>query len=100
MKKSELTPQQVFNFVGYRFDLLTSRVLPTQERPHVPFHINVLLNFEKGSKDFYSVLSYYDYEHPNNENKWPLVLNTRLHNDFWKIAYKICFKTILDNSHN
>ena len=39
------------------------------ERPRVPFHINVLLNFEKGSKDFYSVLSYYDYEHPNNENK-------------------------------
>ena len=32
MKKSELTPQQVFNFVGYRFDLKTSRVLPTQDR--------------------------------------------------------------------
>ena len=30
MKKSELTPQQVFNFVGYRFDLLTGQVLPTQ----------------------------------------------------------------------
>ena len=30
--KSELTPQQVFNFVGYRFDLLTGWVLPTQER--------------------------------------------------------------------
>ena len=32
LKKSELTPQQVFNFVGYRFDLLTGQVLPTQER--------------------------------------------------------------------
>ena len=32
MKKSGLTPQQVFNFVGYWFDLLTSRVLLTQER--------------------------------------------------------------------
>ena len=32
MKKSELTPQQVFNFVGYRFDMLTSRVLATQDR--------------------------------------------------------------------
>ena len=32
MKKSELTPQQVFNFVGYRFDLVTGRVLPTQDR--------------------------------------------------------------------
>ena len=31
MKKSELTPQQVFNFTGYQFDLLTSRVLPTQD---------------------------------------------------------------------
>ena len=32
MEKSELTPQQVFNFVGYRFDLLSGRVLPTQDR--------------------------------------------------------------------
>ena len=31
MTKSELTPQQVFNFVGYRFDLLSGRVLPTQD---------------------------------------------------------------------
>ena len=32
MKKSELTPQQVFNFICYRFDLVTGRVLPTQDR--------------------------------------------------------------------
>ena len=32
MQKSGLVPQQVFNFVGYRFDLLTGRVLPTQDR--------------------------------------------------------------------
>ena len=32
MKKSELVPQQVFNFVGYRFDLLMGRVLPTEDR--------------------------------------------------------------------
>ena len=32
LKKSELTPQQVFNFVGYRFDLLIGRVFPTQDR--------------------------------------------------------------------
>ena len=31
-KKLELTPQQVFNFVDYRFDLLTGQVLPTQVR--------------------------------------------------------------------
>ena len=31
MKKSELVHQKVFNFVGYRFDLLTGRVLPTLE---------------------------------------------------------------------
>ena len=31
MKKSELIPQQVFNFVGYRFDLVTGRVLPTPD---------------------------------------------------------------------
>ena len=32
LKKSELTPQQDFNFVGYQFNLLTGRVLATQER--------------------------------------------------------------------
>ena len=32
MNKSELVPKQVFNFVGYRFDLITGRVLPTQDR--------------------------------------------------------------------
>ena len=32
MKKSELEPQQVFNFVGYRFDLVSVRVLLTQNR--------------------------------------------------------------------
>ena len=31
-EKPELTPQQWFNFVGYWFDLLTGRVLPTQDR--------------------------------------------------------------------
>ena len=31
MKKSELEPQQVFNFVGYWFNLLSGRVLPTQD---------------------------------------------------------------------
>ena len=28
----ELIPQQVFNFVGYRFDLVTGQLLPTQDR--------------------------------------------------------------------
>ena len=32
MQNSELISQQVINFVGYWFDLLTSRVLPTQDR--------------------------------------------------------------------
>ena len=32
MQKSELVPQQVFNFVSYRFDPLTGRVLTTQDR--------------------------------------------------------------------
>ena len=32
MTKSELVPTQVFNFVGYRFDLSSGRVLPTQDR--------------------------------------------------------------------
>ena len=32
MKKSELVPQQIFNFVGYQFDLITEWVLPTVER--------------------------------------------------------------------
>ena len=31
MEKSELSPQRDFNFVGYRFDLVTGLVLPTQD---------------------------------------------------------------------
>ena len=31
MSKSELAPTQVFNFVGYRFNLVNGRVLPTQD---------------------------------------------------------------------
>ena len=32
LNKSELVPKQVFNFVGYWFDLITGRVLPTQDQ--------------------------------------------------------------------
>ena len=32
LNKSELVSKQVFNYVGYRFDLITGRVLPTQDR--------------------------------------------------------------------
>ena len=31
-EKSELVPKQVFNFVGYQFDLKEGRVRPTEER--------------------------------------------------------------------
>ena len=45
MTKSELVPQQVFNFVGYRFDLSQGLVKPTQERWIVLSQkINQLLN--------------------------------------------------------
>ena len=32
MEKSELDPKQVFDFVGYQFDLKEGKVRPTQER--------------------------------------------------------------------
>ena len=45
MAKSELVPQQVFNFVGYRFDLSQGLVQPTQERwMALSQKINNLLN--------------------------------------------------------
>ena len=45
LTKSELVPQQVFNFVGYRFDLSQGLVKPTQERWMVLSQkINDLLN--------------------------------------------------------
>ena len=44
MTKSELYPQQVFNFVGYRFDLSQGLVKPTQERWYILSQkINLLL---------------------------------------------------------
>ena len=45
MTKSELVPQRVFNFVGYRFDLSQGLVKPTQERwMALSQKINDLLN--------------------------------------------------------
>ena len=45
LAKSELLPQQIFNFVGYRFDLSQGLVKPTQERWMVLSQkINDLLN--------------------------------------------------------
>ena len=32
MEKSELVPQQIFDFVGYRYDLSSGKVCPTQHR--------------------------------------------------------------------
>ena len=34
MEKSELEPKQVFDFVGYQFDLRCGRVRPTPDRLH------------------------------------------------------------------
>ena len=45
LTKSELVPQQIFNFVGYRFDLSQGLVKPTQERWMILSQkINDLLN--------------------------------------------------------
>ena len=43
--KLELVPKQVVNFVGYRFDLITGRVLPTHDRWEA---LQVKLRFIKG----------------------------------------------------
>ena len=51
MKKSELIPQQVFSFVGYRFDLVTGRVLPTQDRW---ITLQEKLKFIKKPRELYS----------------------------------------------
>ena len=32
LEKFELTPKQVFNFVGYQYDLVEGKVRPTQEK--------------------------------------------------------------------
>ena len=47
MTKSELVPKQVFNFVGYRFDLITGQVLPTQDRRET---LQEKLRFMKGHR--------------------------------------------------
>ena len=49
MTKSELVPKEVFNFVGYRFDLITGRVLPTQDRWEA---LQVKLRFIKGHHNY------------------------------------------------
>ena len=52
MTKSELVPEQVFNFVGYWFDLITGRVLPTQDRWET---LQEQLRFMKGHRQCTSI---------------------------------------------
>ena len=47
LTKSELVPKQVFNFVGYWFDLITGWVLPTQDRRET---LQEKLRFMKGHR--------------------------------------------------
>ena len=56
--KSELVPQQVFNFVGYRFDFSQGLVKPTQERwMSLTQKINFLLGLETCSvRQFMSLI--------------------------------------------
>ena len=58
LSKSELVPQQVFNFVGYHFDLSQGLVKPTQERwIALSQKINVLLGQETYSvRQFMSLI--------------------------------------------
>ena len=78
-----------------------SNVYPTTvlKRPHIPFHVKVLLEQEKGTKPFYDKLLATQSQRPTSESKWCIQLNMQFEVDTWRLIYKICFKTIFDNSY-
>ena len=68
-------------------------------RPQIPFHINTLLNTSKScSKKFYLELVKAESGEPLCEIKWNDEFNYILNKDHWKVIYKICFKSLVDNS--
>ena len=75
MKTSELIPQQVFNFVGYRFDVVTGRVLPTHDRwtDNPPREVEV----HKKPEELYGQAVYVSHRtvHSNEKQVW----SSRLH---------------------
>ena len=68
-------------------------------RPHVPFHMQTVLQSQGRSKVFYNHLIKETNEATwKCEVKWEGKFNLALNDKIWHIIYKICFKTIYDNS--
>ena len=68
-------------------------------KPHIPFHIQTVLQSQGRSKVFYNYLTKETNETTRKcEVKWQRKFNLALNDKIWYIIYKICFKTIYDNS--
>ena len=68
-------------------------------RPHVPFHMQTVLQSQGRSKVFYNHLIKENNEATRKcEVKWEGKFNLALNDKIWHTIYRICFKTIYDNS--
>ena len=78
-----------------------NNIYPTMalNRPHIPFHVKVLLGHGKGVKSFYNKLIAAYSQRPTSESKWYSQLKKQFDDIAWRVTYKICFKAILDNSY-
>ena len=66
------------------------------ERPMHPFHLKVLMKSKKGCQDFYKILKTDTGNEPTAKIKWDAHVDLTIPN-FWKIIYRICFKSVTDN---
>ena len=68
-------------------------------RPHVPFHMQIILQSQGRSKVFYNYLTKETNEATRKcEVKWEEKFNLALNDKIWHTIYSICFRTIYDNS--
>ena len=66
-------------------------------RPYVPLNIKVLMGSQTGSKNIYRVLQQSGGNMYNNELKWNQSLEV---SDIpWRLVYKSCFYSLLDNDY-
>ena len=74
------------------------------EKPTYPFHLDVLLNSQKGCRKIYEAFncSNSQYENPTSKIIWTNAIhNEDLNldiNERWKQIYKVCFYSVLDNN--
>ena len=70
----------------------------TLARPFIPHHINVIFKSKKGARDFYESLQADQKNNHIMKQSWNKDLNTFINEGQWNLIFRVCFKTLQNNS--